>query len=129
MDFEISTNKYNIIASGSFILSEGYVEFKIETLRFRLSFDNDESREEHHIQGNLKEDMYGKYFDLSVFNYDSMFDTPSKPLKVGILNGFPLYFSFSVSTLSGNNSHKSRIIVYTWYTSKKHENGNSDEVE
>lgn len=119
---KVSTEHYNVLASGSVILPAGeYCEFEIENLRFRFSFT--EKKEENgkeiksEITGRLVQEEGGNYLSFNVVNYDGLFSTPRQPLEVGTLKGKKLLFSFSVAALVGNEDPY-RIVHYTWFTEK-----------
>ena len=56
-NIEISTTNSCIIDSGTIIVPEGeYIEFKIQNLRYRFSFNFDESSTEGSIAGKIQDE-------------------------------------------------------------------------
>lgn len=122
MKIETSTTNHTILDSGSIIVpEEEYVEFQIESLRFRFIFVNDDAlqcEKKSTITGELREDNDGKFFNITVYNYTDLFATPTHMMNVAHINGKQLSVRFSIVELSSNEPQSMRIFHYTWYQSK-----------
>ena len=120
---DISTNNYDIIGSGQVIVPPGeYVEFKIESLRFRFYFedtvDSDSSQSESSISGTLVQDDQSKYLSIKVVNYRNLFQTTNKTIEVGRIKGKALSVMFSIVSV-GSDNDITKIFYYTWYKAKQ----------
>lgn len=122
MNIEISTTNHIILDSGSIIVPEKeYVEFKIESLRFRFTFVHDDDLQgegKSNITGEVCEDEKGQLFNMTVYNYTDLFATPTQMMNVAQINGKQLSVRFSIVELSSNGTQPMRIFHYTWYQSK-----------
>ena len=122
---KITTSNYEILDTGSIVLPYNeYLEFEIESLKYRISFNEEcesENKDQSRITGQIVQEEGGSYFSLKVINYNSLFSTPIQLLEMGTIDGKKLFLNFSVIPLSGseNNNNKTRVFHYTWYKSKR----------
>ena len=123
----ISTTSYEVLDTGSIILPFGEnLEFEIEGLRYRISFSEETEgaqKGQSRIIGALITEGGNQLLSLNVINYNALFTSPSEPLEMGYLGGRKLYLFFSIVTISGDGSTKTRVFHYTWYKSKEVSNG------
>ena len=131
MTVKVSIHNYDVYDSGVIVLPENeYVEFNIESLRYRVSFSDDlngENLGKTRVTGALDEEDGKKFYSLKVINYNSLFNTPQQLFEMGTLRGRKLFLYFSVVPISDDKSIKSRVFHYTWYISKEISNGTSTE--
>lgn len=122
MNIEVSTTNHIILNSGSVIVpGEEYVEFKIEGLRFRFTFVQDDALQgenKSNITGEVREDKDGQLFNMTVYNFTGLFATPTQMMNVAHINGKQLSVRFSIVELDSNGTQPMRIFHYTWYQSK-----------
>lgn len=122
MNIEISTINHIIIDSGCIIVpEEEYVEFKIEGLRFRFTFVQDDTLQDEKdssITGEVSKDEEGEMLNIVVYNYTGLFATPTQMMNVAQINGKQLSVKFSIVELQSIGTQPMRIFHYTWYQSK-----------
>lgn len=119
---KIFTEKYEIISNGSVIIPSGeYLEFEIESLRFRFIFKDKERSESGqltpNISGAIVNEEDSEYLSIIVSNFDSLFAAPQNVLEVGTIKGKKLSVIFSIVILGLDNEY-SRIFHYTWFIEK-----------
>lgn len=123
----ISTTTYEVLDTGSILLPAGeYLEFEIEGLRYRVTFSEEtegEQKGQSRVTGALVTERGNQYLSLNVINFNALFSSPSQLLEMGTLGGRKLYLYFSIVTMYGNDSTKTRVFHYTWYKSKDVSNG------
>jgi len=119
----IQTEHYDIISSGSVIVPPGeYLEFEINTLRFRFYFKDttpsNSAQTNSGITVSLVSDEAGQYLSINVNNFNSLFASPTNMLELGTIEGKALSVWFSIVGLSGSNGEQIKVFHYTWYKSK-----------
>lgn len=122
MNISISSNKYEILESGSVIVPEDdYIEFSFGNLRFRFVFSSNQANrdnEESGVTGTIKEDESGSYLEIGIDGYTSIFSSPTDLLKVGQIEEKALYVYFSITPLVVKEKINKRIMIYSWYKEK-----------
>ena len=136
MDVKLSTERFDIISSGSVIIpANDYVEFEIESLRFRVSMiQNDNEATQGTIQTNLERDGRGPCLIISLVNFStSFFATPNQELRLAYLNRKDLYLRFSLTSINRIGNSYDGLLFYTWMLSKQENvvnpNGQEDASE
>ena len=130
---KITTSNYEILDTGSIVLPDNeYLEFEIESLKFRITFNEEcegENKDQSRITGQLVQEVSGSYFSMRIINYNSLFSTPIQLLEMGTVGGKKLFLNFSVVPLSSSDNNKTRVFHYTWYKSKELNNGTGTDQE
>lgn len=122
MEVKISTEKYDVISTGSVYIPYGeYIEFAIEQLRFRIVIIEEEDANNPNGEMTMKveEDEEGqKIMLISLSNFhDTIMATPTRILKLARLNGRDLCLAFSITSVNKSTENKTedKILFYTWF--------------
>lgn len=132
MEMKISTERFDIISTGSVIIpANDYVEFAIENLRFRFNMiQNNNEAAQGTFQTNIEQDDNGDCLVFSLFNFSSsFFATPSQELRVAYLNNKELYLRFSVTSINRSSDSFDSLLFYTWMLTKQENNTDSNTEE
>lgn len=126
MDINITTTNHDIISSGSVVLHMGeYLEFQIESLKFRIEFIDEPivegiTREGRISMGVENAGTDNAYFRIELYNQDSAFfsSTPDF-VNPATIAGRQLRLKFSVQSINNRNGSSDKIFFYTWYLDKE----------
>lgn len=122
MDIKLSTERYDIISTGSVIIpANDYVEFEFEGLRFRFNMvQNNEGAQSGRIQTNIETDDRGQCLIITLVNFSSsFFATPSEPLRLATINNRNLFLKFSLMSINPTEFGPDGLLFYTWMLSKE----------
>ena len=122
MEMKISTERFEIIGSGSVIIpANDYVEFAIDNLRFRFSLiQNTTNANQGTYQTNIEHDEEGDCLVISLINFSSsFFATPNQELRLARLNNRDLYLKFSMTSINNSADSFDGLLFYTWMLSKE----------
>lgn len=132
MDISISTERFDVISSGSIIIpANDYVEFKIENLRFRFNMvENRGDVSQRKYQTNIEQDENGDCMVISLINFSSaFFATPHDEFRVARLHNKGLYLKFSLTVINKSGSSYDGLLFYTWMLTKEEEVANHNSQE
>ena len=121
MEILKSTEKYDVVESGSVIIPSGeYAQFKIESLVFRISFPCSNNPQQR-MEFDMEKDSNGvDIMHVKAYNFqNSFFTTPSKMLALANDQGRQLYLNFSVTSVNSREGHEDKLFFYTWYLEKQ----------
>lgn len=111
-DTKITTDGYKVYDSGSVLIhGDNSVLFEIKTLKIKVSFKKDETREGLPIDLAMIED--NTCLEITLVNFSGTTSGFVKPLEIGHLEGEILYVQFMVQTLGTTGA---RVLSYTWLT-------------
>lgn len=122
-DVIISTGNYDIIDSGSIIISQNeHIIFEIANMKFDFLFINDDT------EINAKSKQFRMILDEQdknklnfIFNKieDSFFGAPTNNMiNVATYKEKPLYVSFAFQPINKKSEKHYYILFYTWYLKK-----------
>lgn len=122
MDIKVTKKGWEIINSGYIIVNDGeIVEFNIDGLLFRLSFETVPDAEPRVGYGMLKEQEGQSYMFIKCENFDnSMLRTTNDPLILAKKDGRNIAFQLTTSSLLRNNvgegqvSVENKVLFYCW---------------
>lgn len=132
MDIIVRTTNHEMIASGSVIVPHGeYAEFIIRNLVFRMSFISNGGNEGT-VQWSVQtdENTHSSYMSVECINFEnSVIRTLRQKLRLAQIDGKPLLFQFSVSSINkrpesegSENTIEDKLIWYSWYLEKPNNN-------
>ncbi|MCM1140954.1 MAG: hypothetical protein NC453_20480 [Muribaculum sp.] len=119
MDIKVSTEKYEVINSGSVIVSlNDVLDFRISNLIFRFSFKSVEGLEPSVKIGKAKDSDNKDYMAIEIINAGKEgFKSNCPPVEVASFDGKKLYLAFALDTLVGHDGN-SKLLYYTWFLEK-----------
>lgn len=119
MDIKISTQNYEVISSGSIIVPSGeFVEFQIETLKFRIQFEQEPNDSNGNAQpGRINAHLVGTgedaYMLITFYNQNSaLFSSMSDFANLGIVHNRNLSLKFAIVSI---NNGQDMLFHYTWF--------------
>lgn len=124
MEIKVSKNNWEIISSGYVVVSDGeYVDFSIDNLRFKLTFETVENVKP---RVGYKYEKEGDYMTITCQNFNKAnFRTVIEPLILAKINGRDIALELSVTTTSNQGNQvesahlEKKILFYCWYISKE----------
>ena len=122
MEVKISTERFDVIGSGSVIIpANDYVEFSIENLRFRFNMvQSDGDAQRGTIQTNVETDERGQCLIITLVNFtSSFFATPREALRLASINNKDLCLKFSLMSINPTEYGPDGLLFYTWMLSKE----------
>ena len=122
MEVSISTERFDVIASGSVIIpANDYVEFAIEDLRFRFNLvQNSEDLQQGQINTDVETDDRGQCLVITLMNFSSsFFASPNQALRLARMNNRDLFLQFSLTSINRTADGPDGLLFYTWMLSKE----------
>lgn len=128
MNMKIHTSHYDIISTGCAIVPYNeYLQFDIEGMSFRLTFEKNVENPAAHIKHGLVEENGNRYMALHAYNFNgSLLSTIKTGLDLARIEGRPLSLRLSVTSVNkretdenGTNvTAEDMLVYYTWYLQK-----------
>lgn len=123
MDVKIQTQNWEIIDSGSIFLDEGFIEFIIEGLTFRLiikdSPEEGSDKTNPYVNYEVEEIDGNRIMVIRAYNYSSNeLTTLTKSINIAKIKGRNLRFRFASSRVKSEDETYDYLIHYCWYLAK-----------
>lgn len=134
MDVKLTTEKSEIIASGSVIIpNDDYVQFELEGLKFRFVFILEQKGEDSSvtITKRIEKDNNNNTECLSIIISNvkrALFGSLGHSMQVATIDNKNLSIRFSIVSINRDTKLNSedKILFYTWYLAKNPNNINNN---
>lgn len=119
MNIKVSTEGYEILTSGSvFIQKNKTLEFNIEDLIYRISFENDKKR-----AGETTDEIDNEYKIMNIKFYldNDVLSTSTGFVNIGYVNKLTIYINL---TINGSFANGGKAVQYTLAKKEGRRDGN-----
>ena len=121
MDIKVFTPQYEIVNSGCVFLDDGFVEFLIEGLSFRMYISigpkEGDPRTNPFADFNTERIDGKNIMVIRAYNWNAQ-TTLVRPINLATIKGKKLFFRFSSLAVKGENERQEFLIYYSWLYEK-----------